>query len=69
MRRSIKSVCKFLVLAALTVTTTVAIFRYVRSVDMANSLHNQQVDSKGAMPVAPEEPQQIFPHVSNNVFS
>ena len=53
MRRSIKSVCRFLILAGLTVATTVVIFRYVRSIE-TTSFRNEVVDVRGAMPVAPE---------------
>ena len=53
MRRSIKSVCRFLILAGLTVATTVVIFRYVRSVE-TTAFRNEVSDVRGAMPVAPE---------------
>ena len=56
MRRSVKSVLKFLLLAALTVATTVVMFRYLRNMDRLSS---PLVDTKGAMPVAPEEPQRL----------
>jgi len=53
MRRSIKSVCRFLILAGLTVATTVVIFRYVRSIE-TTAFQNEVIDVRGAMPVAPE---------------
>lgn len=53
MRRSIKSVCRFLILAGLTVATTVVIFRYVRSIE-TTAFRNEVIDVRGAMPVAPE---------------
>lgn len=53
MRRRIKSVCRFLILAGLTVATTVVIFRYVRSIETTAS-QNEVIDLRGAMPVAPE---------------
>jgi hypothetical protein len=53
MRRSIKSVCRFLILAGLTVATTVVIFRYVRSIETTD-FRNEVIDVRGAMPVAPE---------------
>jgi hypothetical protein len=53
MRRSVKSVCRFLILAGLTVTTTVVIFRYVRSIETVG-FENEVVEPRGAMPVAPD---------------
>jgi hypothetical protein len=46
-------VCRFLILAGLTVATTVLIFRYVRSIETPG-FQNEVVDVRGAMPVAPE---------------
>ncbi|PSN53588.1 putative polypeptide N-acetylgalactosaminyltransferase 10 [Blattella germanica] len=69
MRRSIKSVCKFLVLAGLTVATTVVVFRYVRSVEMSRLGHDS-ADARGAMPVAPEQQQQVaivLPHLPGKI--
>jgi hypothetical protein len=53
MRRSIKSVCRFLILAVLTVATTVVIFRCVRSIE-TTAFRNEVINVRGAMPVAPE---------------
>jgi hypothetical protein len=53
MRRSVKSVCRFLVLAGLTVATTVVIFRHVHSIETVG-FGNEVMESRGAMPVAPD---------------
>jgi hypothetical protein len=53
MRRSVRSVCRFLILAGLTVVTTVVIFRHVRSVEMVG-FGNEVMEPRGAMPVAPD---------------
>ncbi|PNF21012.1 putative polypeptide N-acetylgalactosaminyltransferase 10 [Cryptotermes secundus] len=53
MRRSVKSVCRFLMLAGLTVATTVVIFRYVRSIETVD-FGNEVMEPRGAMPVAPD---------------
>jgi hypothetical protein len=53
MRRSVKSVCRFLILAGLTVATTVVIFRYVRTIERAG-FGNEVMEPRGAMPVAPD---------------
>lgn len=53
MRRSVKSVCRFLILAGLTVATTVVIFRYVRSIETVG-FGNEVMEPRGAMPVAPD---------------
>lgn len=53
MRRSVKSVCRFLIIACLTVATTVVIFKYVRSIEMAG-VGNEIMEARGAVPVAPE---------------
>lgn len=53
MRRSVKSVCRFLIIACLTVATTVVIFRYVRSIEMTG-FGQELAEARGAVPVAPQ---------------
>jgi len=64
MRRSVKSMCKFLMLAGLTVATTAVIFRYVRSIETAG-FGNEVMEAQGFMPIAPEhqhnEPEHALP--------
>ncbi|XP_063232674.1 putative polypeptide N-acetylgalactosaminyltransferase 10 isoform X1 [Bacillus rossius redtenbacheri] len=56
MRRSIKSVLKFLLLAAVTVLTTVVVFRYVRRVETMSAGGDLVVEAHGAMPLPPQPP-------------
>nr|CAD7606450.1 unnamed protein product [Timema genevievae] len=52
MRRSVKGVLKFLLLAALTVITTVVVFRYVRRMEVIRDMGVHE--ARGAMPLPPE---------------
>lgn len=53
MRRSVKSICRFLMLAGMTVATTVVIFRRVRSIETVD-FGNEVMEPRGAMPLAPD---------------
>ncbi|XP_066999767.1 N-acetylgalactosaminyltransferase 6 isoform X2 [Anabrus simplex] len=54
MRRNIKSICRFLLLAALTVTSTVLVFRYVRQTDVGGRQKGAAAEEHpGAMPLPP----------------